>query len=398
VRLARGRTLGYRRSAGADVGTWYARLYVGAANDASPYRKRALGSADDAAQADGAEVLSYGQAVEQTLAWEPGAESASIAAESLTVADVVAHYLEWYEGHRTHGGFLQARSTLTTHALPRLGEILVVALTAPMLRRWHEAVAKSPARLRGGRTRPARTEDEIRARKVTANRALAMLKAALNRAVEDGLTEAGAWRKVRPFRGVETARVRYLEAEELRRLLNACEPDFRAMVAAAVHTGARYAELAGLEVGDYKPEAQAMHFRKTKIGAARYVFLSDEAQAFFDALTAARPARDHLLTRADGDPWGAMHQRRRIQNACKVAGIEPPLRFHELRHSYASLYLMNGGSLVALAKQLGHTSTRMVEKHYGHLADTWRAEEARKHAPRLGMKTGKVARMQGRRP
>lgn len=46
---------------------------------------------------------------------------------------------------------------------------------------------------------------------------------------------------------------------------------------------------------------------------------------------------------------------------------------------------MSGGSLVALAKQLGHTTTRMVEKHYGHLAESWRAEEARKHAPSLDL-------------
>jgi len=46
---------------------------------------------------------------------------------------------------------------------------------------------------------------------------------------------------------------------------------------------------------------------------------------------------------------------------------------------------MSGGSLVALAKQLGHTTTRMVEKHYGHLAESWRAEEARKYAPSLGI-------------
>lgn len=49
---------------------------------------------------------------------------------------------------------------------------------------------------------------------------------------------------------------------------------------------------------------------------------------------------------------------------------------------------MSGGSLVALAKQLGHTTTRMLEKHYVHLADSWRAEEARKHAPSLGLKGG----------
>ena len=84
-----------------------------------------------------------------------------------------------------------------------------------------------------------------------------------------------------------------------------------------------------------------------------------------------------------------------MQDTCEAAGVEP-LGFHQLRHTYASLYLMSGGSLVALAKQLGHTTTRMVEKHYGHLGASWRAEEARKHAPSLGLAAGSVVRLRRR--
>ena len=73
--------------------------------------------------------------------------------------------------------------------------------------------------------------------------------------------------------------------------------------------------------------------------------------------------------------------------------ITPPITFHGLRHTYASLYLMAGGGLPDLAKQLGHTTTRMVERHYGHLAEQWRAERAKQFAPALGMGPGKVRRL-----
>jgi integrase len=235
---------------------------------------------------------------------------------------------------------------------------------------------------------------------VTANRVLAQLKAALNRAVEDGIIEAGAWRQVRPFRAVEVARTRFLEPAELRRLLNASEPDFRSLLAGAIYTGARYSELTELRVGDLRPEAGecgALHFRKTKSGAARYVYLSDEGQSLFENLTAGQTEQARIFRRSDGRPWKANHQQRRIQESCRIAAIEPPARFHELRHTYASLYLMNGGSLMALTRQLGHADTRMVEKHYGHLADKWRAKEARKHAPRLGTEVGKVRRLRTKR-
>jgi len=39
---------------------------------------------------------------------------------------------------------------------------------------------------------------------------------------------------------------------------------------------------------------------------------------------------------------------------------------------------------MVLAKNLGHVDTRMVEKHYGHLSDSFIADQVRKHAPRFG--------------
>jgi len=91
-----------------------------------------------------------------------------------------------------------------------------------------------------------------------------------------------------------------------------------------------------------------------------------------------------MFLRGDGFPWGAAHQDRRMRTACEVARIEPGVSFHILRHTYASHYLMGGGSLPALAAQLGHADTRMTVLHYGHLADSWRAEEARQYGPTFG--------------
>jgi hypothetical protein len=46
---------------------------------------------------------------------------------------------------------------------------------------------------------------------------------------------------------------------------------------------------------------------------------------------------------------------------------------------------MGGMPLIVLAQNLGHSDTRMVEKHYGHLAASYVDEEIRKAAPRFGM-------------
>ena len=72
-------------------------------------------------------------------------------------------------------------------------------------------------------------------------------------------------------------------------------------------------------------------------------------------------------------------------DACKRARIDPPVGFHQLRHTWASLSVMNGMPLMVVAKNLGHSDTRMVEKHYGHLAPSFIADAIRAGAPRFGI-------------
>ena len=71
-------------------------------------------------------------------------------------------------------------------------------------------------------------------------------------------------------------------------------------------------------------------------------------------------------------------------DACTAAGLDP-LGFHELRHSYASMLVNAGCPLPYVAAQLGHSDTRMVEKHYGHLAPNAMADSIRSLMPKLGL-------------
>ena len=70
--------------------------------------------------------------------------------------------------------------------------------------------------------------------------------------------------------------------------------------------------------------------------------------------------------------------------ACARAKIVPRVGFHQLRHTWASLTVMNGTPLPVVARNLGYADTRMVEKHYGHLAPSYVADTIRKNAPRFG--------------
>ena len=114
--------------------------------------------------------------------------------------------------------------------------------------------------------------DAIRARRATANRNLTVLKAALNHAWQGGRITGSdeAWRRVKPFRGADAARVRYLQIDECTRLLNACEPDFRRLVRGALVTGARYGELCRADVRDFNPDSASLLVRESKGGKPRH--------------------------------------------------------------------------------------------------------------------------------
>ncbi len=388
--IAAGRYIGYRPHVGAqNFGTWVVRLYVGGES----YQISTLGTADDRVPADGEAVFSYRQALEKAQAWCDSQERkakgiAPKEPDSYTVTDCMADYMNWYAAHRK--ALSTTRYVVEAHILPALGKWQVASLTARQIREWHQGIAKTPARLRSapGASQQWREIDGPegeRKRKATANRDLTILKAALNFAYSEGRVPSDeAWRRVKPFKGADAAKISYLDQDQATRLLNACEPDFRRLVRAALLTGCRYGELLSLRTGDYLPDSRAVHVRESKGGKARHVYLTEEAASFLDSLTTGRPDSGSMFLRADGLPWGAGHQDRRMQTACEVARIEPGVSFHILRHTYASHYLMGGGSLPALAAQLGHADTRMTVRHYSHLADSWRAEEARQYGPRFG--------------
>jgi integrase len=170
------------------------------------------------------------------------------------------------------------------------------------------------------------------------------------------------------------------------RLLNACPPDFRRLVRAALLTGCRYGELCRLEVGDLSEEAGTLHIREAKTGRARHVHLDEEALAFFQSVTAGRGRRERVLLRADGKPWAMSHQLRPVADASAAARLEPAATFHALRHTWASHRVMAGAPLMVVAQALGHADTRMVEKHYGHLAPSYVRDVIR--ATALGISIG----------
>jgi integrase len=115
------------------------------------------------------------------------------------------------------------------------------------------------------------------------------------------------------------------------------------------------------------------------------LWLTQEGRDFFASLAAGRPGSALLLIRSNGRPWAKSEQQRPLAAAAKAACIDPPINFHGLRHTYASRLAMRGVPLAVIAAQLGHSDTRMVEKHYGHLAPNYVADTIRAAFGTLGI-------------
>jgi len=383
--------LGYRKPL-SGAGKWIARHYIG--NQA--YELETIATADDFSDADGVAILSYRQALAK--ARERMVARAHHAAGKhgpLTVRDAVQSYLEFLDTHRKSG--YVARHRAEAFILPELGDVEVSALTTEQIRKWHSRLAQAPARIRSSKNGKQRYRqlgkdaDSVRRRQRSSNRILTDLKAALNLAWREGRTPSdAAWRRVRPFPGADAARRRFLSIEECRRLINASAPEFRRLVQAALATGARYGELCRLQARDFDPDSGTVAISISKTGRPRHIFLASEGIALFRELCAGGAADETLLRRESGQPWRTSNQQRAMREACENARIIPPVGFHCLRHTWASLAVMEGMPLMVVAKNLGHRDTRMVEMHYGHLAKSYVAETVRKHAPKFGFKPGKV--------
>lgn len=270
--MALGCHVGYRKlSAG---GTWIGRWRN---RKDGQRRYKALGSADDHLDADGRGVLDFAQA--QTKAREFFKRMERTAAGDFQASDglyTVDQTLESYfrdredRGHKSVESDRQKARSLISE---RLGGLAVSRLTKSKIVEWMSELVATPPGVRSAKGKAAqfRAASDPRARRATANRTFALLRAALNKAHADGrIPHDDAWRMIKPFGAAAASRVRILTDDEARRFLNACRPDFRQLATAAILTGARYSELARLLVEDFKRDVGKLHIRFSKSGHERF--------------------------------------------------------------------------------------------------------------------------------
>ena len=86
------------------------------------------------------------------------------------------------------------------------------------------------------------------------------------------------------------------------------------------------------------------------------------------------PLQAPVVRRGDGSPIRRQNlHRRSFKPLLEMAGL-PNIRFHDLRHTFASIALCRGANINTVSKMLGHSSVKITLDVYGHLMPGMQAE------------------------
>jgi len=198
--------------------------------------------------------------------------------------------------------------------------------------------------------------------KSTVNRVLNCLSSMYSRAIEWGKATNNPMSKIKLFK-VPEKRIRYLEKEEISKLLNNCCEHLKPIVIVALHTGMRKSEILGLKWHDIEIKRGIIHLLDTKNGEKREVPMNEVVQKTVIGVL-KNPESQYVFCNKDNKPYGNV--RKSFDTACRNAEISN-FRFHDLRHTFASQLVMSGVDLNTVRELLGHKSIEMTLR-YSHLS------------------------------
>ncbi len=290
----------------------------------------------------------------------------------------------WLEDHIsrltgvTEGTRGDYRSMAKRHINPTLGQLPLEAIDRRRLEKWVNDLSPTMA----GKT--------------LRNVMHALLSAALNRAVYEGLIPSNPAKGVRlPASDHNKTEMVTLSPNEFTALLAAFPDHWQPFIATLVGTGMRWGEATALTVGAVDLDSATPTIRvqqawkrtgksKRELGAPktrkgrRTISLGPALVRTLRPLVEGRPADALVFTALEG---GVIHHGtfypRVWKPALAKAGLTKRPRIHDLRHTYATWQLAAGRPITAVQRALGHESITTTVDTYGHaMPDDLRADAA----------------------
>lgn len=267
--------------------------------------------------------------------------------KAVTVSDFASRWMtEWVKQRRNPKGVKLTEQRWAYHVAPAIGTMELARLTI--------------ADLRGLRAQL----DSKNLSPQSVSHILSDVRCLLRYAVDAEVIIKAPWRRDLMPRIPEHA-PRRLTDEQVDQILAFARPKEALCIRLAVHTGLRWGELRTLQwrhvIDEPRPH---LVLEGTKSGRVRRVPLSVGALEAIEGLR-------QISTSVFVSPYRSVNpctlfyrNRNRMPEDNRVLW-----HWHQLRHTFACRYLERGGSLAALQRMLGHSTSRMTER-YASLSDS----------------------------
>jgi integrase len=326
--------------------------------------------------------------------------------KKITFAEFAAEWLREYASAkvspRTYEGY---KASLDNHLLPHFGALYLTQITRrkinEFLADWNRGGPFYQERLRAAEEPQARKAREQRRpprairlgrSQGTMKNAMVVLREMLGHAATEDFDN---YLTVNPAAGLgplpkpphdeyrEEEVIRVLSGEQVERLLDAAPANYRTLVLTAVSTGVRLGELRALRWGDVEWDREKPRLcvrrsvtkngvfqvpktkgstRKIPIGARLRTALLEHRMS-----SRYKDESDLIFPNGKGAPLDGHNLAvREFKPALRRAGL-PSIRFHDLRHTFATLLLERRVPVTVVSKMLGHASAKMTLDTYSHL-------------------------------
>lgn len=315
-----------------------------------------------------------------------------VAIERQTVAHFLSHWLEHtIKPNARPRSYESFEIIVRRHIIPEVGNVRLEKLTPQQVQALMDRKLKSGL--------APQTVVHIRT----------VLRTALNQALRWALIARNAAALVDPPR-IPRSEIRPFGPYEARLFLEIAKGErFEALYVLALFSGLRRGEILGLRWSDVDLEKRSLRVNQalqrvggelraaeTKTERSRRtlalpaslvtVLRAHRVRQLQERLAAGSSWRDSglVFTSRIGTPVEPKNLHRDFVRVLKVAKV-PRIRFHDLRHSGASLLLAQGVPLRMIMEQLGHSSISLTANTYAHVMPAAMQEVADKMESILGV-------------
>lgn len=268
--------------------------------------------------------------------------------------DELAHlHLEWVERNRARGTYVNRKFHIANfRAFINNERAMVSHITRRKLEEFSDWARKNHGRGENGGTE-----------------AMAHVKTLLRWAEDQELCDLN-FKKFPPIRRAP-ATTRRIPVEDLAKILNNADEEFRDMLLFQLSTGLRPNELRNLVRSNLVRNSEGKLFveiqrHKTSKQVAnpppRSIPLPPEGEEIVNRLIKAHPFAKTLFVNADGNIYCRYTFRNRLRRLCQRVKV-PQYSPYELRHTFASIAADRDSESTALANLMGHSTTRTLKRY-----------------------------------